>query len=279
MNLKQPPKPPGAAERALQQAVLALQAGQPDQAEWLAAEAVKTNPSDARAQHLLGHARLLQGRAKDAIEPLEQAARRSHDPAAETQLAMALRQVGRSDEALDKLERAAKRKPPFPPAFLEMGNLLAALDRGEEAIAVLERALTIAPRMGELSIQLGFIHYRRGDNGKARELITRGLATAPNDVDGLYLLARLLQSQCEYAQAAQTYRRLLALAPHDAAARIGLGVCLLELGQADAAFDSLRSAARTNEKMFGDTLTALSASGHGRFWLKPSDAARRLKGN
>jgi len=269
--------PSNASEQTLQQAMAALRAGRANEAEWLAAEVVKAQPSDARALQLQGYARLVQGRAQEAIAPLEQAVKRSHDPAAETQLAMALRQAGREEDALARLERAVKRQPPFPPAFLELGNLLAALGRDDEAIGVLERALALAPRMGELAIQLGFIHYRRGDTDKARDLLTRGLAGAPHDVDGLYLLARMTQNRCEFAQAAELYRRLLALTPQDAAARIGLGACLLELGQPDAAFDSLRGAARANAKIFGDTLTALSASGRGRFWLKPSDAARKLK--
>lgn len=271
-------KQPQAAERALHQAVMALQAGQADQAEWLAAEAVKADPANARAQHLLGHARLLRGRVQEAIEPLEQAVRRGHDPAAETQLAMALRQAGREDDALDRLARAVRRKPPFPPAFLELGNLLAARDRADEAIDVLQRALAIAPRMGELSIQLGFLYAARNDGAEAREWLRRGLADAPRDADALFLLARLTQSACDFAGAAAIYKRLLALTPNDAAARLGLGACLLELGENDAAFAQVGAAANANPKMFGETLVALAACGRGRFWLKPSDAAKALKG-
>jgi len=274
---KQPPGMPGAGERALQQALAALQAGLADQAEWLAAEAVRTNPSDARAQHLLGHVRLLRGRPADAVEPLEQAVRRSHDPAAETQLAIALRQSGRAEDALERLERAVKRKPPFPPAFLELGNLLAELKREDEAIAVLERGLAIAPRMGELSAQLGFIHAARNATAKAKELLARAIAEAPRDVDALFMLARLKQGECDFAAAAELYQRMLALTPGDAAARLGLGACLLELGQSEAAFAAMGEAARAGGKMFGETLTALATSGHGRFWLKPSEAAKALK--
>ena len=265
------------AERALQQAMIALQAGHFDQAEWLAAEAARANPADARAQHLLGHARLLRGRAEEAVAPLELAVRRSHDPAAETQLAMALRQSGREQDALDRLNRATKRKPPFPPAFLELGNLLAALGRVDEAVDVLERAVQIAPRMGELSIQLGFIEHARGNVEKSIEMLTRGLAAAPKDADGLYLLARILQSRREFERAAETYHRIVAMAPQDAGARIGLGVCLSELGRQEAALEHLRAASRTSPRMFGEAVVALADAGRGRFWLRPSDAARALR--
>jgi len=267
----------GLAERALQQAVAALHAGHADQAEWLAAEAVRANPSDARAQHVLGHALLLQGRAEEAIGPLEQAARRIRDPAVETQLAVALRQSGRDEEALARLTRAVKRRPPFPPAYLELGNLLAALGRSDEAIEVLQQAVAIAPRMGEASVQLGFVHAARGQSDQAREWLLRGLAEQPRDPDALFVLAQLTQAKCDFSGAAELYRRVLALAPDDAASRLGLGVCLLELGQTAAAFEHISAAANSSARMFGEALTALAAAGHGRFWLRPSDAARTLK--
>jgi Flp pilus assembly protein TadD len=158
-----------------------------------------------------------------------------------------------------------------------MANLLASLDRGDEAIAVLTRALEIAPRMGELSIQLGFIHHQRGDDAKARELIARGIPLAAPDPDALFMLARLTQNECNFAGAAELYKRLLALTPNDAAARIGLGACLLELKQDEAALREIGAAASTGEKMFGESLSALVSSGRGRFWLRPSLAAKALK--
>lgn len=274
---KAPPRPPSAAEQTLQQAMAALQSGRPDEAEWLAGSVLKSNAGDPRALHVLGYALLLQGRAQDAIAPLEQVARRTHDPAIETQLAMALRQAGRTEEALERLARASKRRPPFSPAFLEYGNLLAALGRNDEAIGVLKHGLELAPRMGQLAIQIGFIHAARNERAEARAMLVRGLADAPGDTDGLFQLARMLQNECDFAQAAEIYRRLLAIAPHDAAARVGLGACLLELGETDAAFDSLQVAAGASAKIYGEIVTAVAASGRGRFWLRPSDAARALK--
>ena len=132
--------------------------------------------------------------------------------------------------------------------------------------------------MGELSIQLGFIHHGRGELDQAIDTLTRGLATAPNDLNGLYLLARILQSRRDFARAAETYGRMLASAPKDAAARIGLGICLFELGRKDEGLDHLRAASAANARMFGEAVTALADAGRGRFWLRLSDAARALKG-
>src|SRR5581483_6149774 len=83
----------------LQGALSALQAGRPLDAERIAAEILKSDPKQASALHILGCAVLMQGRAEDALAPLEAAARQRRDPEVDTQLAVALRQAGRDAEA------------------------------------------------------------------------------------------------------------------------------------------------------------------------------------
>ncbi len=269
--------PPGAIEQALQSAALALQANRMAEAEWIAADILKAAPQELRALQLLGTALLAQGRGKDAIAPLEQAARRGHDPAVETQLALALKQAGRAEDALERLRRAIKRRPPFPPAFFELASLLASLGGADAAIDVLNQGLTLTPNVAELSVQLGFLHSGRNEHAKARAAFTHALASAPRHVDALYGLARAVQAERDYAQAVEIYRRLLTVQPNEAAAHIGLGVCLLERGDKDAALKALGTAVRIAPRMQGQALTALTASGRGRFWLRVSDAERALK--
>ena len=167
-GLKVPPPHPSAAPRgqrpsdlALQNAAAAIQAGLPREAERLAAEVLKGNAGNLPAMQLLGTALLMQGRGKDAILPLERAARRSRDAATETRLAIGLRQAGREEEAREQLERAIKRKPAFPPAFLEFANLLFVLGRKDEAIDILRQGLVVAPNSVDLSMQLGDFMRRR----------------------------------------------------------------------------------------------------------------------
>lgn len=272
-----PIRPPAPIEQELQRAAFALQSGRAAEAEWIAADLLKAKPNEPRALQLLGTALLAQGRGKDAIAPLEQAARRGHDPAVETQLAVALRQAGRDDGALERLRRAAKRRPPFPPAFFELAHQLAAMKHEDEAVELLAEAIAMMPTVAEFSVQLGMIQAGRNERAKAREAFTRALASAPRHVDALYGLARAVQGDGEFAQAAEIYRRLLAVKPDEAAAHIGLGVCLLELGDKDAALKSLGTATRIAPQMQGQALTALTASGRGRFWLRVSDAERALK--
>ncbi len=256
---------------------MAIQAGRAREAEHIAADVLKVNAGSLPALQMLGTALLMQGRGKEAIAPLERAARASRDARTETELAVALRQAGRDEEAHERLERAVKRKPPFPPAFLELGAVLSALNRHEEAIAILQQGLAIAPGFADLSLQLGRVYAARGRNREARATFTRAVALAPGHADALFALARAFQAERDFKQGAETYRRLLAVAPKDAAAQIGLGICLIELGRSEEALEHLRNASRSSAKMFGEAVGALVDAGRGRFWLRPSEAARMLR--
>lgn len=264
-------------EQELQRAAFALQSGRAAEAKWIASDILKARANEPRALQLLGTALLAQGLGKDAVAPLEQAARRSHDPAVETQLALAYRQAGRGNQALERLRSTVRRRPPFPPAFFELAGLLASLERTDEAIEVLQQGLALTPNVAELWVQLGFIRAGRLERAKARESFARALTLLPHHIDALYGLARAAQGECNFAEAAQVYRQLLAFKPDEVAAHIGLGACLLEIGKKDAALKAFGTATRIAPQMQGQVLTALAASGHGRFWLHVSDAERALK--
>ena len=114
---------------ALQRAMAAIQNRRPDEAERIAGDLLAREFQHPGALHVLGLSLLAQGRPREALAPLEQAARLRADPVIETHLAIALRQTGQSARALDALERATTRQPPFPLAFHELGVLLFSLRR------------------------------------------------------------------------------------------------------------------------------------------------------
>ena len=57
-----------------------------------------------------------------------------------------------------------------------------------------------------------------------------------------------------------------------------MGNCLLELGERDPAYACLRAASVRSPEFYGKALTRQLSSGHGRFWLRPSSAAKFFKG-
>ncbi|MFY9952250.1 tetratricopeptide repeat protein [Bradyrhizobium sp.] len=276
-------RPPSNLERpspnnpALDKAILAFRMQRLDEAERLASDVLKSNRGNVVAADVLGRALLMQNRPKEAVDPLQRAARRSHDPAIEVLLAAALAAAGRNDVALDQLRRTTARRPPFPPAFIELGSQFGKLGRFDEGIAVLESGLALTPGVLDLLMGLGHLHLKRNDRAEARASFSQVLATAPQRHDALVALAKAMALDGEYAAAADLYRRALALQPDDAAIRVNLGKCLLEMGERDAGEATLRAATRGSAQLAGPAIVALAAAPHGRFFLRPSAAAKFLR--
>jgi tetratricopeptide (TPR) repeat protein len=139
------------------------------------------------------------------------------------------------------------------------------------------RGLEVAPMMPEMSIQLGYVLLRRRRFGDAKAAFARALAIVPDSPDALFGIAQAHQENGESQAAADYFRRYLIVNPGDQGAWVRLGLCLLALGQRDAGDDCFRTVARRDSKGFGNALASLVKSSRGRFWLKPSDAARFLR--
>ena len=258
---------------ALARAMLALDSGQPADAARIATEALGVDPRHTTALYILGCALTMQGRAAEAIAPLEAAARDRDDPALDTVLAIALRQVGRHRDALSRLEVAIERRPPYATAFNELGYLLVLLNRYDEAVNILSRGLEIAPMMPQLSIQLGYAHLSRRDCANAKVVFARALEISPGSCDALFGTAKAHLELGENEEAAAYFRRYLVNRPDDSGAWLNLGHCLLELGQPDAGYECFRKAARGDLEHYHNALSSLAAAARGRFWLRPSEAA------
>ncbi len=267
-----------AVDETLQRAMSAIQSQRPEEAARLAQEVLGRNPGHPNAQHLFGYALLMQGRAEEAIVPLEKAFRALRDPAIETQLAIAFRKAGRIDDALNRLGRAVKRKPVFPAALHEFGYLLYSLGRTEEAIEVLKTGIEAAPSMPDLPIMLGWIFHGKNDSVNARAAFVRALGIAPNHPDALYGIGLLLMDAGEVQLAAEHFRAALQSNPTDEQSRLSLGACLLEMGQIGGASACLRLVTRGGPDFYGKALKTLVSSCRGKFWLQPSAAAKFFRG-
>ena len=279
---QRPPSPherPSTINEALERTAHALRMQRPAEAERLASDVLKSNRTNILAARLLGEALLLQDRPQEAINPLQRAARRSQDPAIETLLARALANSGRGDEALDRLRQATARRPPYPLAFLELGDQLGKIGRFDEALAVFEDGLALTPDAAVLRIGLGFLHLNRNDRARARSLFLAVRVAAPERHDALVALALVMTLDGEYAAGADLYRRALDLRPDDAMTRVRLGKCLLEMGERKAGEAVLRVAVGGVAQRTGPAIMALAATPHGRFFLRPSAAAKFLQAN
>jgi tetratricopeptide (TPR) repeat protein len=265
-----------AEAESLARAVAAGNSGNLSEAERIVRDVLAKNPHQLEALQLLGALLMGQKRPREAVAPLEEAARNSADPELETHLARALREIGRADDALKWLYRAIEREPAHARAFQEAGDLLRALRRYAEAEAVLKRGLEAAPTVPELSLALGGVYLDRAESANAKIAFARALALAPAHPDALLGFGIALQYEGEFARAAERFRRVLARDLGHNRARMNLGYCLIELGQVDEGIACLRAAVQAAPHNYGSALRMLISAGRGRFWLKRSAAAACL---
>jgi len=270
-------QPSTLSNQAVEKAIFAFEMRRFDEAERLASGVLSSNRGNILAAQVLGRALMMQNRHVEAIAPLQSAARRSSDPEIETLLAVVLAAAGRDDEAIDQLRQTTARRPPFQPAFLELANQLGKVGRFDEGVAVLEGGLALTPHAVEMRMGLGYLHLKRNDRAKARALFSEVRAAEPGRHEAMVALAKVMAVDGEYAAAADLYRHALGLQPDDLVTRINLGKCLLEMGERDAGEAILRAATRGSASLAGRAITALAAAPHGRFFLRPSAAAKFLR--
>jgi Flp pilus assembly protein TadD len=265
-----------AEAEALARAVAAGQGGNLGEAERIVRDVLTKNPQHVEALQLLGALLMGQKRPREAVVPLEAAARHVADPELETHLAIAMREIGRTEEAVTWLYRAIDRQPACARAFQELGTLLHARRRYAEAETVLKRGIEAAPTVTELSLALGGVCLDRADSAGAKVAFARALSIAPGDADALAGFGIALQYEGDFARAAERFRRVLGRDPGHQRARMNLGYCLIELGQLEEGIACLRTAVQAAPHHYGSALRMLIGAARGRFWLKRSAAARCL---
>ncbi|MFT4118119.1 tetratricopeptide repeat protein [Bradyrhizobium sp.] len=270
-------KPNNALAQLLQQAFFALRAKQFDVAARLAAEALKSNRTDRNAAMILAHALLGQNRAGEAIPPLDKVARRSNDPEVETLLGHALCGAHRESEGIAQLRRTAARRPPYLPAFQELAGQLAKAGQLDEAVKVIEDAVALSPSSIELKVDLGRLSLQNNDRAKALAVLTSVRDAAPGRADVLVELAKALLLDGKYAEAAELYRHVLAQRPDDILSQANRAICLMEMGKRDCGEAALRNVLRGRPQMLGRAAFALASTTHGRFFFRPSAAAKFLE--
>jgi len=184
---------------------------------------------------------------------------------------------GHAADAARLAAEVLEADPRHAGALYTLGYALTVQGRYDEAVDVLGRGVAVAPSRPEISIQLGYARLSRRDCTGAVVAFGRALDISPEAPDALFGLAKAHQEFGENEPAAEGFRRYLAIRPNDAGAWLNLGHCLLELGRLEEGYECFRLAARGDASRYGTALTSLSAAAHGRFWLRPSDAARFLR--
>lgn len=148
----------------LQQGFNALQRGDAAQATPLFDAVLKIDPTNFDALHLLGLARMEQGRNDEACSLIERAlARRPGEPMALCNLGIARRAMGQPEAAIDAYRQALASRQEDAALHYNLGNALADLGHFDEAVEAFRRAQRLAPQDPSNYWNEALIHLVRGD--------------------------------------------------------------------------------------------------------------------
>jgi protein O-GlcNAc transferase len=182
-------------------------------AERAAREALANKPGDPEALFLLGSTLLFEGRYRDALAPLAEAARSDGRRGTGYRLGhcyLALGELARAEEAL---RREVAAHPDYANAHNTLGVALANQERHDAALECFLAALRLDPRHAEASNNAANALSSLGRAEEAIPHLERATALNPQLADAHHNLGLVLHSLKRHEEAAASFARAVALAP------------------------------------------------------------------
>jgi len=211
-------------------------AGRGAEAEAAYRRVLDARPNHPDALHLLGVLALQGGNPAWAAELMARSIRfRPGNPACFSNLASALRRLGRRDEALACCQRALALDPDFSDALNNLANILTDQGKHARAAAALRRLLRLKPLLTEQRLQRAQALILDGRAGEATEELMTLLGMTPLSVAAYATLGLACRRLGRLEEAVGYYRCALGFAPGDPGVLNNLGVTLQDLGQLDPA--------------------------------------------
>jgi tetratricopeptide (TPR) repeat protein len=192
--------------------LLAQQSGDLPSARALMEESVAIRPTVAVVHFNLATVRDLQGDVAGAILAYEAAVVLAPDFAeAHSNLGNLYGQSGRRDDALRAYAAAIRAKPDFAAVYSNFAVVLIDLGRYDEAIRTLEAAVQLAPNMPEAHMNLGQAYRRSGRFREAIDATRNALELRPDYRDAYLNLALAAFELEEFDSSIDANRRALEL--------------------------------------------------------------------
>ena len=160
-------------------------------------------------------ARHRDGRLAEAEQMYRQALRWQPDqPDAYHLLGLLAAQLNRPDEALPLFERAIALNPAVPEYHANYGNALTIAARIDDAEAAFAKAISLRPDFPEALMNLATLRRNRGDLDEAERLLHRSLALRPDWPDAQLNLANVALARRRFEEATTLFARALKAAPN-----------------------------------------------------------------
>ena len=186
-------------------------------------------PQHAFGWKAMGTALLQQGRAAEAVAPLQKAVELSQgDVLLYNNLGNTFAKLDRLPEAEASYRQALRFNPGFIEAHSNLGSVLHGQGRLPEAEASYRRVLELRPDYAEAHNSLGNILQESGRLSEAEASYRHALELKSDCVEAHSNLGNILLKRGRLPEAEASYRRVLELKPDYAEAHYNLGVSLLE---------------------------------------------------
>ncbi|OLD63243.1 MAG: hypothetical protein AUI47_09785 [Acidobacteria bacterium 13_1_40CM_2_68_5] len=142
------------------------------------------------------------------------------------------------DEAVAHYREAVRLQPGNVQYLVNLAHALIGLGRDQEARDLLRRAVAIDPRSAVGYTNLGSVELKRGNIQEALRAYAEAVRLEPGNADYQRNLA-VAEHEAEDPRAVETFRRALTIRPGDPDLLDGLGLSLLDAGDAGAAREAL----------------------------------------
>ncbi len=231
------------AERQYRVGENCLEFGDPDGAIDALTEALRLDPSHARAYLRRGQAHGQRDEVKHALTDLDTAVRL--DPAlAEAYLLRALvhQRMGLADQALDDLSTHISLTPTDSRIYSLRGTLYRMIGRLDEALADLDKAVHLAPDDAGAYNERGLIRLHRGDFDECLVDLNRALELDPNCGQAYCNRGMIWSRQGDGVRARADFDRAIECDGHDVSALVNRGVLLAAEGERESALGDLERA-------------------------------------
>ncbi len=265
---------PASYGAVFQRGLLALEAGDLEQAQAAFQQARELQPASAAVYHNLGEVFSRQGHQGEAIanfrtaiqlaprEPqsylrlasLESQLKRFHDAEqtlnqllrlrpryADAHLLLGRVARERDDRALAEkhLRQYVRLRPRDPKGLGELGLVLLRDEKSKEGETLLKRALAIDPSLGIVHYNLGLLYSLRGDNQLGKPHLEAAIRLLPANAEAQYRLGVVLVRLGELEPAEKSFRKTLELSPEHLESLYALGNLLGRRGRSQEAAEIL----------------------------------------
>jgi protein O-GlcNAc transferase len=235
--------------------------------------ALKSQPDNFEALHMLGVIALQKGRLEQGVEIITKAVALNENSAiAFNNLAKGLKDLGRFDEAIIHFERAIALTPAFADAQFSYGTALHFVNRSEDALVHFEKAIALHPKFVAALNNRGLALAKLKRFTEALASYDKALAIQPSFGDAHNNRGNALTALMRFDDALASFDRAIAVRPDSAEAHCNRGNALVQLERFDDALTSFdraitvrphfaeahrgRGDALANLNRFGDALAS-----------------------